>query len=241
MRSLFISDLHLDATRPDISRAFFRFLDEQARGADALYILGDFFESWIGDDDQSPLIDKVAEALRQLSDSGTHLYIMHGNRDFLLGPAFCARAGAELLPDPCVIELNGQTALLMHGDSLCTGDSDYIQLRTMLRSPQWQQDILNKPLEERRQLARQLRMASSEANSNKAEDIMDVSPDAVVAALQAHDCALLIHGHTHRPATHSLNTQTGPAERIVLGDWDSQAYFLVAQNGALALKPFPVL
>jgi UDP-2,3-diacylglucosamine hydrolase len=240
MSTLFISDLHLDETRPDISRALFSFLQNTAVKAEAVYILGDFFEAWVGDDDQSELIDSVTLALRKLSDSGVRLYIMHGNRDFLIGQQFCQAVGATLLNDPTVIDLYGEPTLLMHGDSLCSADQQYMQFRKILRSPEWQQEGLSKPLEERRVIAKQLRMASGEANSNKAEDIMDVSPDDVLAALAEHQCLRLVHGHTHRPARHPLKLEGQAAERIVLGDWDRSGWVLKADNEKLSLEEFPL-
>ncbi|MFT5887679.1 MAG: UDP-2,3-diacylglucosamine hydrolase [Zhongshania sp.] len=240
MSTLFISDLHLDETRPDISRALFSFLQNTAVKAEALYILGDFFEAWVGDDDQSELIDLVTLALRELSDSGVRLYIMHGNRDFLIGQQFCQAVGATLLNDPTVIDLYGEPTLLMHGDSLCSADQQYMQFRKILRSPEWQQEGLSKPLEERRVIAKQLRMASGEANSNKAEDIMDVSPDDVLTALTEHQCLRLVHGHTHRPARHPLKLEGQAAERIVLGDWDRSGWVLKADNEKLSLEEFPL-
>lgn len=239
MISLFISDLHLDENRPDISRAFFQFLHSHASKAQALYILGDFFEAWIGDDDQSPLLDDVSRELKALTSNGVALYIMHGNRDFLIGQQFCDAVGAQLLNDPTVIELNGEATLLMHGDSLCSGDQEYMQLRKMLRSALWQKAALAKPLEERRVIAQHLRMASSEANSNKAEDIMDVNPNDVIREMQTHNCHRLIHGHTHRPMRHALNIDGKPAERIVLGDWDRAAWFLIADSNGLTLTEIP--
>ena len=240
MRCLFISDLHLDDERPAISRAFFHFLERDAAGADALYILGDFFESWIGDDDSSPLIDAVTQALKTLSERGCRLYFMHGNRDFLVGRDFCEAIGATLLNDPTVIDLDGEPTLLMHGDSLCTGDAEYMQFREMARSPAWQQQVLSKSLDERRALAQQLRMASSEANSNKAEDIMDVTPEEVLEQLRQHSCRRLIHGHTHRPARHALTLDGSAAERIVLGDWDQRGWVLESLPGQLTLRDFPI-
>lgn len=240
MHCLFISDLHLEEERPAISRAFFHFLEHDAANADALYILGDFFESWIGDDDSSPLIDAVKQALKALSERGCQLYFMHGNRDFLVGQDFCKAIGATLLCDPTVIELDGEPTLLMHGDSLCTGDAEYMQFREMARSPAWQQQVLSKSLDERRALATQLRMASSEANSNKAEDIMDVTPQEVLEQLRQHGCRRLIHGHTHRPARHALTLDGRAAERIVLGDWDQRGWVLESRPGQLTLRDFPI-
>lgn len=239
MTSLFISDLHLDEKRPDITRAFFDFLHNHARNAQSLYILGDFFEAWIGDDDQSPLLDAVSKELKALTDSGVTLNLMHGNRDFLIGTQFCESVGAQLLNDPTVIELNGEATLLMHGDSLCSDDKEYMQFRKMLRSAPWQKEALAKPLEERRAIAQHLRMASSEANSNKAEDIMDVNSDDVLHEMQAHDCYRLIHGHTHRPMRHPLDIAGRPAERIVLGDWDRAMWVLIANQDGLKLEEIP--
>ena len=246
MLQLFISDLHLDDERPATTRAFLHFLQQEARDADQLYILGDFFESWIGDDDSSPLIDTVTAALRDLSASGTELFIMQGNRDFLLGENFCHAVGAKLLADPTVITLAGEPTLLMHGDSLCTADSEYMAFRQMARSDAWQQEVLAKPLEERRALARQLRMASFEANSNKADDIMDVTPEEVSAQMVAAGCLRLIHGHTHRPNHHAITIDGSEGDRWVLGDWVESApqngvgycHYLLCEGNALQLKRY---
>lgn len=219
MRQLFISDLHLDEERPATTRAFLDFLQREARTADQLYILGDFFEAWIGDDDNSALIDSVRGGLHDLTQAGVELFIMPGNRDFLLGDAFCDDVGGQALADPSVISVAGKPVLLMHGDSLCTGDQEYMAFRQMARSDAWQREVLAKPLEERRSLARQLRAASFEANSNKAEDIMDVSPEEVCKQMRAAHSLRLIHGHTHRPARHSFDLDGDDAERWVLGDW----------------------
>lgn len=241
MTTLFISDLHLNETRPDITRAFFEFLQNKVANADTLYILGDFFEGWVGDDDSSPLIESIKSALQALTQRGVSLYFMHGNRDFMLGDAFCADVGGELLADPSIISLAGEQTLLMHGDGLCTDDQEYMQFRAMIRSPAWQQAALSKPLEERRAIAKQMRMASSEANSNKAEDIMDVNQNAVIQALTDHGCTRLIHGHTHRPARHSITANEIKAERIVLGDWDNKVWYLSDKNETLTLhsEAFP--
>lgn len=232
MTTLFISDLHLDPSRPAVTRAFLQLLDEQSGAIDALYILGDFFEAWIGDDDNSELNQVVIGALQALSDRGVQLYIMHGNRDFLLGDAFAAQSGATLLADPCVIELYGRKILLMHGDSLCTGDREYIAFRNQVRDPAWQQALLAKPLAERKAIADQMRNASRDANSNKASAIMDVTTADVEKALENAGTDLLIHGHTHRPAIHN-NQYT----RIVLGDWGEKAWVLrYPKNGEFVLE-----
>lgn len=223
MTTLLISDLHLHAGAPEIAEGFLGYLERQARHADALYILGDFFEAWIGDDYQSAFETRIIEALAQLTKGGTRLYFMHGNRDFLIGEGFAQAAGATLLSDPSVIELDcvegRKRVLLMHGDSLCTRDEAYMKFRAMARDPQWQAQILALPVEQRLELAKNLRSQSGEANSNKAEDIMDVTPDEVIAAMAKHGVRTLIHGHTHRPAVHELHVEGQPAKRMVLGDW----------------------
>ncbi|MFT5605805.1 MAG: UDP-2,3-diacylglucosamine hydrolase [Paracoccaceae bacterium] len=240
MPSVFISDLHLDTKRPDILRAFLSFLEVDAPQAEALYILGDLFEAWIGDDDDAELALTCQQALRKLSESGTQLFFMHGNRDFLLGERFARATGGQILPDPSVVDLYGTPTLLMHGDSLCTSDSGYMTMREQLRSSEWQQNLLSQPLDARRQLAQQLRMASAEANSNKAEDIMDVTPEAVVDAMRQHQCRRLIHGHTHRPKVHDVALDGQPAVRIVLGDWDQRLWFLRVTATSCSLDHRPV-
>ncbi|WP_417530429.1 UDP-2,3-diacylglucosamine diphosphatase [Marinobacter lipolyticus] len=229
MTTLFISDLHLEESRPDITDAFLGFLENRARGVEQLYILGDFFEAWIGDDERTPLQEQVAQALKALSDSGTAIFLMHGNRDFLIGEDFCARAGATLLDDPTVVDLYGTPTLLMHGDSLCTADVEYQKFRKNMRNPQWQQMILQRPLEDRQQMARQLREISMAKNQGKEEFIMDVTPEEVVKVMEEHGVQRLIHGHTHRPAEHQLEANGKPARRIVLGDWDKHVWWLTVE------------
>lgn len=226
MRTLFISDLHLDSKRPAITRAFLNLLLEQAPQADALYILGDFFEAWVGDDDDSPLIRQVIEGLKNCTANGTPIFIMHGNRDFLLGNHFCEQTGCQLLADPSTINLYGKPVLLAHGDALCTDDLEYMAFRQQCRSSAWQAQLLSQPLNVRKELAKQLRMQSKQANSNKAEDIMDVNADAVSELITQHQTDLLIHGHTHRPAIHQLTLEQSACQRVVLGDWDDQAWVL---------------
>lgn len=235
MATLFISDLHLHESRPSITRAFFVFLHTRAKNAEALYILGDFFEAWIGDDDDSPLNTEVAAELKKLSDSGTQIFLMHGNRDFLLGEKFATQAGAQLIPEGTVIDLYGCPTLLLHGDNLCTGDTEYIAFRQQVRSPQWQQQILAQPIAARRALAAQLREKSAAMNSLKAEDIMDVTPTEVIRAMSDAKVTRLIHGHTHRPARHPLIVDGKNAERIVLGDWHHKAWAIQADKNSLEL------
>lgn len=237
---LLISDLHLEQERPDISRAFLHFLESRASEAEALYILGDFFEVWIGDDAISPFQRSIAQALRQLSDSGTRIYLMHGNRDFMIGQAFCREAGCTLLRDPSLVELGGEHVLLMHGDSLCTQDAAYMRLRRWLRNPLALFILRNLPLATRHKLARKLRKESREQTRMKASDIVDVTPAEVPRIMAAHGVRTLIHGHTHRPAVHQLEVAGQPARRIVLGDWDSQGWALQIDDQNWQLTPFPL-
>ncbi|MBD3895245.1 UDP-2,3-diacylglucosamine diphosphatase [Halomonas sp. ML-15] len=227
MSTLLIADLHLHPSAPEITEGFLAYLTNSASQADALYILGDLFDAWIGDDildtpEIAPLATQVVEGLKALTDGGTRLYLMHGNRDFLLGSRFADACGATLLPDAYQVELGGKPVLLMHGDSLCTGDKAYMAFRAQARDPQWQAQVLAMPLEARLELAKSLRQQSGEANSNKAEEIMDVTPEEVDRAMIEHDVATLIHGHTHRPAVHVLEVDGQPARRLVLGDWQPQ-------------------
>ncbi|AXY43335.1 UDP-2,3-diacylglucosamine diphosphatase [Halomonas sp. JS92-SW72] len=242
MTTLLISDLHLHPGAPEVTEGFLHWLQTRACGCDALYILGDFFEAWIGDDlldlaGQDPsgnadLAQRVARALRRLADDGTELFLMHGNRDFLLGKRFAEAAGATLLPDPSVVTLGGQRILLMHGDSLCTLDAEYQAFRAQARNPLWQAQVLSMPLAQRIALAKQLREQSGEANSNKAEDIMDVTPEEVVRVMAEQRVTTLIHGHTHRPAVHDLSVDGEAATRLVLGDWQpGQGWEIVIEEG----------
>lgn len=230
MSVLFISDLHLHETRPQITRAFFHFLHTQAMGSEQLYILGDFFDAWIGDDDDNALNAEVATELKKLSSAGTQIFLMHGNRDFLLGEKFAAMAGAQLIAEGTVIDLYGCPTLLLHGDELCIDDKDYIAFRQQVRSPQWQQQILAQPLAARRALAAQLREKSQAMNSLKAEDIMDVSQAEVIRVMENAGVTRLIHGHTHRPARHALEVNEKAAERIVLGDWHDLGWAIVVDR-----------
>lgn len=240
MSVLFISDLHLEAERPDITRAFLHFLSTRARTAQALYILGDFFEAWIGDDGMDEFQHSIARALRELSDSGTRIYLMHGNRDFLIGKAFCREAGCTLLRDPSLIDLGGEKILLMHGDSLCTLDAAYMKLRRWLRNPLMLFILRNLPLASRHKLARKLRKESRAQTRMKASEIVDVTPAEVEKIMRNKGVRILIHGHTHRPAVHELEIDGRPARRIVLGDWDRQGWALEADEHGMQQAPFPL-
>jgi UDP-2,3-diacylglucosamine hydrolase len=235
---LLISDLHLQEERPDITRAFLHFLEGRARAARALYILGDFFEAWIGDDAMSPYQASICQALRALTDSGTQVYLMHGNRDFLIGEAFCRAAGCTLLSDPCVVDLSGEQVLLMHGDLLCTRDQGYLKLRRILRNPATLWALRHLPIRWRQRLARKLRSESRAHTRVKASDIVDVTPEEVPKVMGNAGVNTLIHGHTHRPAVHKLQVGQAPARRIVLGDWDRQGWVLEWDREGARLEAF---
>ena len=240
MSVLFISDLHLEAERPDITRAFLHFLQTRATGAEALYILGDFFEVWVGDDAMDEFQRSIAQALRQLADSGTRIFLMHGNRDFMLGQGFCREAGCTLLREGSVITLNGEPILLLHGDRLCTRDESYQRLRKRLRNPFSLWLLRNLPLSTRHKLARKLRDASRMRTREKAAEIIDVTPEVVPQVMARHGVRTLIHGHTHRPAVHKLLVDGQDAQRIVLGDWDQQGWALEVDEQGYRLAPFPL-
>lgn len=237
---LFISDLHLDPSRPQVTGLFLEFLAGAARTAAALYILGDLFEAWIGDDDPDPDHARVIAGLRATVDSGVPVWLMHGNRDFLLGEDFARRSGVRLLPDSTVIELFGTPALLLHGDTLCTDDRAYQDFRAMVREPRWQRDFLARPIGERQAIARQLRETSQEATRGKAEYITDVNADAVAGCMRDAGVRLLIHGHTHRPAMHEFELDGQPARRIVLGDWYEQGSLLRCDTEGCRLETLPL-
>ena len=223
MTTLFISDLHLDGSRPEITELFLRFLREEAHDASSLYILGDFFEAWIGDDDDDAHHAKVMGGLKELTSAGIPVSFMHGNRDFLIGERFAARTGVTLLPEPTVLYLYGTPTLLLHGDTLCTDDKEYQMIRRMLRDPAWQKDYLSKSLAERRAIAAHAREQSKLHTAAKAEYIMDVNQKAVEAVMLEHGVTRLIHGHTHRPAVHRFTSGGQDKERVVLGDWYTQS------------------
>ena len=234
----FISDIHLDMKRLDVAKGFQQFLINEAPKADELYILGDFFEAWIGDDYTNPFVDLVKQALKALTASGTSLFFMHGNRDFLLGQVFCEQTGASLLSDPTVIDLDGTPTLLMHGDSLCTQDTAYMQFRNEVRTPNWCKTVLSLSIAERIKMAGEARNQSQESNIMKSDEIMDVTPSDVVAQMEKHKVNLMIHGHTHRPMVHNLTLSNGDAKRYVLGDWDKLGWIIKADGDSLSLASF---
>ena len=237
MTTLFISDLHLDPERPAITELFGRFVDEEARGAEALYILGDLFEAWVGDDDPSEAGAFVAERLHALQGAGVPVYFMRGNRDFLLGEDYARRAGMTILPDPAVVVLHGKPTLLTHGDLLCTGDTAYQQFRAQTRDPAWQARFLSQPLPARLAFAQQARAASQAHQGGLAaqgtmEQITDVAPEAVRDTFGRYGLDRMIHGHTHRPKVHERDGGT----RIVLGDWYEQGSVLRVDRDAFGLS-----
>ncbi len=226
--SLLLSDLHLNEAQPALTRQFFRFLEQVAPSAQSVYILGDLFEYWLGDDTlDQPFPHSIVHALRALSDRGVAVWLMHGNRDFLLGKAFAAQCGLQLLADPHLINLYGTPTMLMHGDLLCTDDHDYQTFRQQVRNPAWQRGFLSLPLAERIAMAQSARDQSKSAQQKKSADIMDVNPDAVHDMLRQYGYPRLIHGHTHRQALHSLLVDGHDCQRWVLPDWhDTQAGWL---------------
>lgn len=237
MHSLFVSDIHLCPERPRTTAAFLRFLREIAHQAEALYVLGDLFEYWIGDDDlATPFNDEIVQTLAQLADSGVRVYLLHGNRDFLIGPAFARAASLHLLDEPSLVDLYGVPTLLSHGDTLCSDDVDYQNFRAMVRAPAWQQSFLARPLAQRKTLIEQWRGKSEDEKKYKEAAIMDVNPDSVAAMLRKYGYPRLIHGHTHRPARHAHNIDGHACERWVLPDWDQEGgYLRCDESGCYAI------
>jgi UDP-2,3-diacylglucosamine hydrolase len=239
MTTLFISDLHLEASRPEIGEQFLAFLDDEARDAEALYILGDFFEAWVGDDDPDEYYASIKTALRALVDHGVPVYFMHGNRDFMIGEKFAEETGATILPDPCPVEIYGKHVLLSHGDALCVDDVEYQRVRAMTRNPEWQAAILAKPLEERLAIAAHARTQSQARYATLDEEITDVNAGEVRRIISEHGADILLHGHTHRPAIHEVEIDDRITRRIVLGDWYEQGSVLRWDEDGLVLSEIP--
>lgn len=238
--TLFVSDLHLSPERPETIRLFLRFLQGPAEDATALYILGDLFDAWIGDDLQQPPIPLIQSSMQQLSAHGTRLLLMHGNRDFLIGERFAEASGCQLLQDPCLIELAGEPTLLMHGDLLCSDDQAYQEARQLLRSPDFIRDFLARPIPQRLALAREYRQRSGEATSLAPAEIMDVNQQTLEQMLRTHGARRLIHGHTHRPGHHRFQLDGKPAERWVLPEWHEDGGGYLRCNGEqLSAERFP--
>jgi UDP-2,3-diacylglucosamine hydrolase len=239
MARLFVSDVHLGAAAPQATEQFLGFLRAEAAVAEALYILGDLFEVWVGDDDEEPGNERVCRALRELTARGVACFALHGNRDFLLGRGFCARTGCRLLPDPVIAELDGERVLLTHGDALCTDDHPYQELRSIVRERSSQQRFLALPRAHREQLADEARAGSRRHTSRTVPDIMDVNAQAVTAAFRAGRVRRIVHGHTHRPGVHELEVDGEPAQRIVLGAWHEQGSVLHYERGRYQLRALP--
>lgn len=239
MARLFVSDLHLDASAPEATEQFLEFLHEHALGSEALYILGDLFESWIGDDETQPDKLRACAGIRSVTSSGVPCFVLHGNRDFLIGPRFCELTGARLLPDPVVAELNGERVLVTHGDALCVDDHPYQELRTIVRDPSWQRNFLKLPLIDRDRLAGQARAGSRAHTARTTAYVMDVNEQAVENAFRSTQTRRMIHGHTHRPGVHDTLVDGEPAQRIVLGAWYEQGSYLVQDGGSYELRTLP--
>lgn len=226
MAALFISDLHIDASRPAVTEQFLSFLATEAKHAEALYILGDLFESWVGDDAADAAQAAAIAGLHSLTSHGVPCFVMHGNRDFLLAKQFCRMSGALLLPDPLIVTLYGEPVLVMHGDALCTDDRAYQRLRATVREADWQRRFLALSIASRRALAGAARVGSQAHTATMEYAITDVNADSVAMALRSAGTATLLHGHTHRPAIHTLQVDGRPCTRIVLGDWYDQGSLL---------------
>jgi len=237
--TLFISDLHIDASHPGITEQFLNFLSDEARHAEALYILGDLFESWIGDDAPDPAQSAVIAGLHTLTQHGVPCFVMHGNRDFLLAGEFCRMSGTKLLPDPLIVTLYGEPILVMHGDALCTDDRAYQRLRATVREPDWQRRFLALSVASRRALAGAARAGSKAHTAALEYAITDVNAGSVDLALRNAGVATLLHGHTHRPAIHALQVEGRACTRIVLGDWYSQGSVLRWDRNGPELSSLP--
>ncbi|WP_413734805.1 UDP-2,3-diacylglucosamine diphosphatase [Sodalis sp. RH21] len=239
MATLFIADLHLSQQEPAITAGFLHFLQRQAVHADALYILGDLFELWIGDDDPSSLHAEIAAALRQLTRKGVPCFFIHGNRDFLIGKRFAGASGMTLLPQEQLLTLYDRPILVLHGDTLCTDDRAYQRYRRRVNQRWLQRLFLLLPLKRRLRIAERMRTGSQRANRAKSAVIMDVNPQAVIAALQRHGVKWMIHGHTHRPAIHTIALPDGKAHRAVLGAWHQQGSMIKVTPDSIELVEFP--
>jgi UDP-2,3-diacylglucosamine hydrolase len=239
MSRLFVSDLHLDAAAPEAVEQFLEFLRTHAADAEGLYILGDLFEAWVGDDDPDPVKGRICAAIRALTADGVGCFVLHGNRDFLIGRDFCCKTGSRLLADPIVADLDGERVLLTHGDALCTDDHSYQELRSTVRTPDWQRRFLALPLADRELLANQARAGSREHTTKTVPNIMDVNEDAVSTAYRAARVRRIIHGHTHRPGVHDTEIEGEPAQRLVLGAWYEQGSYIQYENGRYELRNLP--
>jgi UDP-2,3-diacylglucosamine hydrolase len=236
MKPRFISDLHLSNKHPELTQAFFKFLEESKEACTHFFILGDLFETWIGDDDDLSIHIEIKQALKAFTTNGPETFFMHGNRDFLVGEAFAKETGITILPDPYTLQINNQKVILSHGDFLCTDDKDYIDFRNQVRNQDWQNNFLEKPLNERKQIAATLRADSKEATSKKSNEITDVNNQSVEDFINEHQPDLFIHGHTHRPNIHDV----GSSKRIVLGDWGEYGWLLTIDGQEFNLEKFSI-
>jgi len=236
MKPRFISDLHLSEKHPELTQAFFKFLEESKEACTHLFILGDLFETWIGDDDNLPLHKEIKNALLSFTTNGPKTFFMHGNRDFLVGESFAQETGIKILPDPFALDINGQKVILSHGDFLCTDDTDYIDFRNKVRTKDWQSDFLQKDILERKEIAKNLRNDSKKATSQKSNTITDVNNQSVENFINEHQPDIFIHGHTHRPNIHEMHA----SKRIVLGDWDKYGWYLNLDEKDYNLEKFKI-
>ena len=236
MKPRFISDIHLSEDNTHLTNAFKTFLNESKETCTHLFILGDLFEIWIGDDNENAFIEEIKKILIDFTANGPETFFMHGNRDFLLGEVFASEVGISLLPDPYTLDINGLKAILSHGDFLCTDDADYIDFRNKVRSEQWQKDFLSKSIDERSEIANLLRSHSRDATSKKSLEITDVNPEAVNSFIQENKPDIFIHGHTHRPKIHEHNL----TKRVVLGDWDINGWYISINDANYELKKFSI-
>jgi len=237
---IFASDLHLCPARPGTVHLFERFLAGPAREAETLYLLGDVFEYWAGDDDLAdPFNARLCAAIQKVGAGGTAIFFLPGNRDFLVGERFCAATGARLLPDEIIVDVAGTRTLLLHGDTLCTDDADYQRFRAMVRDERWQREFLALPLAERRARIEQLRASSEHEKQGKPYEIMDVAAASVLAAFRCHEVGRMIHGHTHRPARHAMEIDGRPGERWVLPEWSQRGGYLACDATGCRMVEWP--
>ena len=236
MKARFISDIHLSTDTPHLTDAFKTFLNESKETCTHLFILGDLFEIWIGDDDDNPFIQDIKKALINFTSDGPETFLMHGNRDFLIGESFTSEVGISILPDPYTLDINGMKTILSHGDFLCTDDADYIEFRNKVRSEEWQKDFLSKSIDQRNEIANLLRSDSKNATSEKSLEITDANLETVNSFIQENKPDIFIHGHTHRPKIHEHNL----TKRFVLGDWGEKGWFLSVDNGYPCLNEFNI-
>ena len=236
MKAHFISDIHLSKDTPHLTDAFKAFLNKSKEACTHLFILGDLFEIWIGDDDDNPFIQDIKKALINFTSDGPETFLMHGNRDFLIGETFANEVGISLLPDPYTLNINSMKTILSHGDFLCTDDADYIEFRNKVRSKEWQKDFLSKDVDERNEIANSLRSGSKDATSKKSLDITDANIETVNNFIEKNKPDIFIHGHTHRPKIHEHNS----TKRLVLGDWNESGWYCSIKDKDINLKEFKI-